>query len=72
METEEIQYIYMPDEEIGYINDTTKVDNLVLGIYTNTNRAMFFDLYSETVMIKCIGSPKREFLNINNKQRLNL
>ena len=66
METEEIQYIYMPDEEIGYINDTTKVDNLVLGIYTNTNRAMFFDLYSETVMIKCIGSPKREFLNINN------
>ncbi len=66
METEEAEYITIPEIAGSYISDTVKIGDTIIAIYAYTNQALMFDLKSETASLKTFGSKGRRYTAITN------
>lgn len=66
METNHIDYIRVEGMEKWYINDSTRIKNKIIAVYSHTNQALFFDMDSDTISLRKVGSSKRQFTNVTN------
>lgn len=66
MENDKIEYIWIHSCDTGYINDSTRIEDIIISVYAYTNRFLIFDINTENIFIKEIGSTSRQFTNITN------
>ena len=64
LESDCVEYIPIVGIEKEYISDTTRVGNEIIAVYSETNKALFFNMESETVCLRQLGSSARRFTNI--------
>lgn len=70
LESNDLEYITIKGTSDEYIADTTRVGNEVVAIFAETNKALFLDLESDTVLIRKIGKKERKFIRITNMDEL--
>jgi len=68
MESNEVEYILIKENKDLYLNDSTRIGNTIIAVYSNSylNHVLFFDMESKVVSIKKLGASNRKYSTLTN------